>query len=74
MFLFNITGQIVCITQVKFAHPAIQLDQNWSTQCSLPEKESHPKYVHNHNTQTEIPNNPMFVLHSDCLQSVYILT
>ena len=32
MCLFNITGQIVCITQVKFAHPAIQLDQNWSTQ------------------------------------------
>ena len=40
MCLFNITGQIVCITQVKFAHPAIPLDQKWSTQCSLPEKKA----------------------------------
>ena len=40
MCLFNITGQIVCITQVKFAHPAIPMDQKWSTQCSLPEKKA----------------------------------
>ena len=69
MCLSNITGQIVCITQVKFAHPAIPLDQKWSTQCSLPEKNAIQS-----NTQTEIPNNPMFVLHSNCLQLVYILT
>ena len=40
MCLFNITGQIACITQVKFAHPSIPLDHKWSTQCSPPEKKA----------------------------------
>ena len=58
MCLYNISGQIVSINVPTL--PSCWMN-NGQPNLAHQKKKSHPKYTHNHNIETETPNNPMYI-------------
>ena len=71
MCLFNVTGQIVCMTFENSAHPSHLIWIEYGQPSLVYQISNHPKYVHTHCTQSWNQSNPFYI---EYLQFVLILT